>query len=158
MIAELILRATIAPRVRGRLLGWCGATIGHNVRVYEAQFINLREGFRNLTLEDDSHVGHGCIIDLEGPVTLKRGAVLAPGVMVLSHSDPGSSHHSPLADEYGVQVAAVVIGEFAWLGARSVVLPGVTIGDGAVVAAGGVVTSDVPSGEVWGGVPARRIR
>ena len=49
------------------------------------------------------------------------------------------------------------IGDRAWLGSRALVLPGVTIGEGAVVAAGAVVTSDVPAYAVVGGVPARAI-
>jgi acetyltransferase-like isoleucine patch superfamily enzyme len=49
----------------------------------------------------------------------------------------------------------VVIGDRVWLGTRAVVLKGVTIGDGAVVAAGAVVTRDVPAGAVVAGVPAR---
>ena len=52
-------------------------------------------------------------------------------------------------------VAPVRIGDRVWVGTRAVVLKGVTIGDGAVVAAGAVVTSDVPAGTVVAGVPAR---
>ena len=53
--------------------------------------------------------------------------------------------------------APVVIGDRVWVGTRAVILKGVSIGDGAVVAAGAVVTSDVPAGAVVGGVPARVI-
>jgi acetyltransferase-like isoleucine patch superfamily enzyme len=52
----------------------------------------------------------------------------------------------------------VDIGSNVWVGAKSIVLPGVSIGDGAVIAAGSVVTGDVPADEVWGGVPARKIK
>lgn len=51
----------------------------------------------------------------------------------------------------------VVIGDDVWIGANVVVLPGVRIGDGAIVAAGAVVNTDIPSLEIWGGVPARRL-
>ena len=51
-----------------------------------------------------------------------------------------------------------VIGDEVWIGANAVVLRGVTIGQGAVIAAGAVVTRDVPAMEVWGGVPAKRLR
>jgi len=51
----------------------------------------------------------------------------------------------------------VVIGRDVWIGCHVVVLPGVTIGDHAVVAAGAVVTKSIPSGEMWGGVPAKKI-
>ena len=157
MVVELLLRIIIVPRIRSRLLRWAGASIGDNVRTYEAQFINLTRGFTNLVVDSDVHIGHGCILDLEGGVTIARGAVLSPGVIILSHSDPGSSHGSPLVAEHGVLIAPVHIGEHAWLGASSVVLAGVSIGDRATIAAGAVVISDVPIGETWGGVPARRL-
>lgn len=51
----------------------------------------------------------------------------------------------------------VTIGDDVWLGAGATVLPGVAIGDGAILAAGAVATQSVPAGEIWGGVPARRI-
>lgn len=50
------------------------------------------------------------------------------------------------------------IGHHCWIGTGAIILQGVTIGDGAVVAAGAVVTKDIPSFEVWGGIPARYIR
>lgn len=52
----------------------------------------------------------------------------------------------------------IVIGDHVWLGSRVTVLKGVTIGDGAVVAVGSVVISDIPVGELWGGVPAWHVR
>ena len=51
----------------------------------------------------------------------------------------------------------IVIGNDVWVGYGSVILAGVTVGDGAVIAAGAVVTKSIPAGEVWGGVPAKRI-
>lgn len=54
--------------------------------------------------------------------------------------------------------AAVVIGDHIWIGARAVVLKGVTIGDGAVISAGTVVTNDVPTYALVGGVPAKVIK
>ena len=51
----------------------------------------------------------------------------------------------------------VTLGDDVWLGAGCVILPGVRIGDGAIIAANAVVTRDVPAYEIWGGVPARRI-
>jgi len=56
------------------------------------------------------------------------------------------------------QAGAITIGSGAWLGSKVIVLPGVTIGDGAVVAAGAVVTRDVVANTIVGGVPARVLR
>lgn len=156
-LVERLFRFSINPRFRARLLSYCGATIGSNVRIYEASFINLDRGFSNLVIGDNVHVGHGCIIDLAAGVHLASGSVLSPGVVVLSHSDPGSSHRSPVADKLGVIYQPVRIDEHAWIGASATVLAGTTIGRESVVAAGAVVTGDVPSGEIWGGVPARKL-
>lgn len=57
----------------------------------------------------------------------------------------------------GPSVAPVVIGDHVWVGTRAVILKGVTIGDGAVVAAGAVVTKDVPAGTIVAGVPAKPV-
>lgn len=55
-------------------------------------------------------------------------------------------------------IAPVRVGRNVWIGSGSILLPGVTIGDGATVAAGAVVTKDVPEGAVVGGVPAKILR
>ncbi len=64
--------------------------------------------------------------------------------------------HGYLRHEY--QVGDVRIGRDVSIGANCLILPGVTIGDGAVIGAMSLVNKDVPAGEFWGGVPARRIR
>lgn len=51
----------------------------------------------------------------------------------------------------------VNIGNWVYIGANSQIMPGITIGDNALIAAGSIVTCSVPTGEVWGGIPARRI-
>jgi acetyltransferase-like isoleucine patch superfamily enzyme len=58
----------------------------------------------------------------------------------------------------GYEGAPITIGRNVWLGTHVIVLPGAIIGDNAVVGAGSVVTTSVPEGEIWAGVPARRIR
>ena len=157
LVAERCLRSVIHPGFRAAALRTLGAEVGSNVRVYEVVLANLASGFRNLHLADDVHVGTGCQLDLKGPLFLGRGAVLSPGVMVLTHADPGSAHGSPLAGRYPPRIAAVRIGEHAWIGARAVILAGVTIGDRAVVGAGAVVTRDVVAEAVVAGVPARPV-
>ncbi|MBT8038334.1 MAG: acyltransferase [Verrucomicrobiae bacterium] len=60
--------------------------------------------------------------------------------------------------QQGFQGADVRLGQNVWLGSLVVVLPGVTIGDNVIVGAGAVVTRDIPEGETWAGVPARKIK
>ncbi|MEO7067511.1 MAG: DapH/DapD/GlmU-related protein [Rhodanobacter sp.] len=64
---------------------------------------------------------------------------------------------SEVSDFTTRNVPPPVIGDGVWIGAHAVILRGVQIGDCAVVAAGAVVTRNVPAREIWGGVPARRI-
>ncbi len=157
LIAELVLRLAVNPRLRARLLGLLGASVGGNVRVYESRFFNLQEGFRNLDLADDVHIGTGSMLDLKGPLHLGTGVVVSPGTIVLTHSDPGAAHDSPLAERFSPTSEGVDIGPYAWIGAGAVILDGAVVGREAVVAAGAVVTGQVPPHEVWGGVPAHRI-
>jgi acetyltransferase-like isoleucine patch superfamily enzyme len=91
-----------------------------------------------------------------GLIELQHEAVLSPKVVVVAHAVPGPSF---LARDYKVtRTARVVIGEGAWIGAGAVILPGVTIGRGAIIGANAVVTGNVEPLEVWGGVPARRVK
>lgn len=95
-------------------------------------------------------LGLSCQLDVLFPqrITIEDDALIGYNTTVLCH---GYVH-----DSY--QLGDVRIGRGASLGANCTVLPGVTIGAGAVVGAGSVVTRDVPPGEFWAGVPARRVR
>jgi acetyltransferase-like isoleucine patch superfamily enzyme len=88
-----------------------------------------------------------------GPVTIGDNVNLAQKVVItaLNHNFSDSEEY---ISEQGVNVAAVNIGDDVWIGAGVVVLPGVVIGSHSVVAAGAVVTKDVASHTVVGGVPA----
>jgi len=155
---EKILRWCIVPQLRARLLGLMGAKVGRNVRVCECQFINLRRGFSNLALDDDVYIGAGCLIDLEGKVTLARGVTLSPRVVVITHNDPGSFHESPLVQHFPPTSAGVRIGAYCWIGTGAVLLSGVEIGDKAVVGAMALVRNNLCGMAVHAGIPARKIR
>jgi acetyltransferase-like isoleucine patch superfamily enzyme len=77
-----------------------------------------------------------------------------------SHSTEAAERRRALTGEGAerAETAPVVIGDDVWIGMRAMVLKGVTIGDGAIVAAGAVLTEDVPAGAVYAGNPARRVR
>jgi acetyltransferase-like isoleucine patch superfamily enzyme len=158
LVAERLLTWAINPYSRARLLSLLGANVGENVRVYEARFMNLESGFKNLTLEDDVHIGPGCLIDLADHVVVQRGAVLSPRVVVLSHSDPGEHHGSPLATIYPRRTAPVRIGPWSWIGVNSVLLAGSELGSMAVVGANSLVNGRVPSETVVVGSPARSLQ
>ena len=68
------------------------------------------------------------------------------------------THDSSLHDFiHRTKLGRIVIDDYAFVGARTMILPGVHIGEGAIIAAGSLVTKDVPAGEVWGGYPAKKM-
>lgn len=114
-------------------------------------FSCINNAVGDVIIGDHTRVGlHNTII---GPVTIGSHVNLAQGITVtaLNHIFSDSTLR---IDEQGVSTTPVVIGDDVWIGANAVVLPGVHIGRHVVVAAGAVVTRDVPDGCVVAGVPA----
>ena len=108
----------------------------------------------DVIIGDYTRIGlHSTII---GPVCIGNHVNLAQGITItaLNHN---FSDATKRIDEQGITTKPVVIKDDVWIGANAVVLPGVTIGCHAVVAAGAVVTHDVPDNTVVGGVPAKVI-
>lgn len=85
-------------------------------------------------------------------IKIGNNVLISKGVMIRD-----SDNHTVLKEGYR-QSKPIVIGNNVWIGMRAVILKGVTIGDGAIVAAGAVVTKNVPANTVVGGVPAKVIR
>lgn len=104
----------------------------------------------NVTLGDDVRIFNQT--QITGNSVIGRGTFIGPGVQ--SANDPYIAHHS-LEDYRDRGQVGVTIGEHVFIGAAAVLLPGVRIGDRAVVAAGAVVTRDVPAGAKIYGMPAR---
>lgn len=157
LIFEKILHWCISPYLRAFLLKFLGATIGRNVRIYEVKLFNLMKGFKNLIVEDDVHIGPDVLIDLSEKVIIRKGATISPRVVILTHSDPGSYHNSPLCKIYPPRNMQVEIGQYAWIGASAIIF-GVKIGDVAVIGAGSFVNSDIPGNTLSYGAPAKIIK
>lgn len=158
MLLERLLRMVIHPLLRAHLLKLCGAQIGNNVRIYEIQLFNLKAGFKNLHIQDNVHIGIGCRIDLEGMVTIEEGATLSPGVTILTHTDPGSQHHSPICNEFQPSVEKVKVGAYCWIGCNTLIFPGTEIHNRTVVGASSLVKGTLQSYSLYYGIPAKRIR
>ena len=109
----------------------------------------------DVTMGDNTRIGIHCTII--GPVCIGNNVNLAQGITVtaLNHNFADTSRR---IDEQGISTNPVVIGDDVWIGANAVILPGVTIGRHVVVAAGAVVTKDVPDYCVVAGVPAKVIK
>lgn len=102
-----------------------------------------------------SGVNAGCWFEGHGPIVIGRDCFIGPEVMIVT-SVHLISAEGQVAREANYR--EVRIGDNCWLGARVMLLPGVTIGAGTIVAAGAVVTKDCEPGAVYAGVPARRLR
>lgn len=131
-----------------------GARIGKRVVFYPGIWIFPG---RNLVLGDDVDIAFGVLITTGGGVQIGERTLIGYGTKILSsnHNIP-NSRASIFAS--GHQNKPVHIERDVWIGANCIVLPGVTIGEGAVVAAGSVVTRDISEFSIVGGVPAKLIR
>lgn len=151
---------------REQIIELCGALPRKMVRWMGAHHPDnhTRKIFFELT---NVEVGEGVVINpnlivSDGYMSLfkiGKRAALGPNVTIICESAPNNSLLQ--RDEYVVRILTcakpVIIGEDVWVGANAVILPGVTIGRGAIIGAGTVVNQDVPPNTVVAGVPARFI-
>lgn len=103
-------------------------------------------------------LGHNVVINNGTIISARLGIDIGEGTAIGYHCLLMDSDHHALAPGLPVSEAPIVIGKHVWLASKVSVLPGVTIGDFAVVATGAVVTKDVPPYAVVGGVPAKVLR
>jgi len=117
-----------------------GACLHRGLEVRAAHNVRIGEG---------SVIGFDAILDGRAGVEIGRHVNVSSGVAIWTvqhdHRDP----------EFGAVGRPVTVGDRAWISFRATLLPGVTVGEGAVVAAGAVVTKDVPAYAIAAGVPAR---
>jgi acetyltransferase-like isoleucine patch superfamily enzyme len=114
-------------------------------------------GWREIRAGHGIHIGRGTIVGFDATLDGRAGIRLGESVNLSSEVSIWTMQHDPHDPDFGTREAPVVVGDRAWLSNRCIVLPGVTIGEGAVVAAGAVVTRDVLPYTIVGGVPARAI-
>lgn len=108
-----------------------------------------------VTLGDGVFLNFGCVILDTCAVTIGAGTLVAPGVHFYAATHPVD----PSVRRSGLEMGApITVGENVWIGGRSVLLPGVTIGNDTTIGAGSVVTNDIPSGVLAVGTPCRVIR
>lgn len=167
--------SVLRGRLRAALLRLRGATVGSKTWVGRDVVVSrarglllgersvLEEGVRILLVDraaalavgSYAFVGAGCRFDLSARLEVGAHTLFGPGCFVTDHN------HGIVAsmriDQQPCATRPVRIGADVWLGAGVIVLPGVEVGDGAVAAAGAVLTSSVLPGRIVGGVPAREI-
>lgn len=146
-------RSVIYSSVRRDLVPFRVCRIGANTVIESFSVLNNAVG--DLIIGDDSRVGVGNTII--GPVTIGDHVHIGQHVLISGLNHNYEDIHVTITDQ-GVRVAPIIISENVWIGANAVVLPGVSIGQHAVVGAGSVVTKDVAPYTVVAGNPARVIK
>jgi putative colanic acid biosynthesis acetyltransferase WcaF len=151
--AVWLLGGRFSPRPfhlwRSWLLRLFGASVGHRVHVYPAAKIWAPW---NLRLGDECGIGDGAILYSQGVITIGRRAVISQGAHLCAGTHDYTQPGFPLITK------PIVVGDQAWLAAECFLLPGVTIGEGAVIGARAVVTKDMPAWTVCGGHPCRPLK
>ena len=165
-----------------------GVELGKDIRLAGDVDFNLGDGFKNclrsprakgrIVLGDSAWVVRGAVLwAFDGSIVTHRSVYLGPYVTIYGHGGVeigeetlvsmkatilSSNHAIPeqgtIIRQQPDELLPTKIGRDVWIGAHAVILGGVTIGDGAVVAAGAVVTKDVEAGAVVAGVPAKVVR
>jgi len=175
MIVRKTLREMISglARAKARVQN-PGARFGRRCQVtWSAQFCGTRAvvfgddcavrhsaifapGHGSIRFGADCSIGAFCYLDGNGGLRVGDGVRIGPHVCIYTANHIFDDVKRPIVEQ-GLRFAEVTIGNDVWIGSQATILPGVEIGDGAVVAAGAVVTKDVPPYIVVAGVPARMI-
>ncbi|MGV8963190.1 MAG: DapH/DapD/GlmU-related protein [Candidatus Saccharimonadaceae bacterium] len=127
-----------------------GTEIDESVTVFTPLYINYGKHTR---IGKNVFINFDCtFLDLGG-ITIEDNVLIAPKVSLLSEGHPISP-----ADRQSLVPGHIHLKKGAWIGANATILPGVTVGENAVVAAGAVVSKDVPDNTIVGGIPAKTIK
>lgn len=125
-----------------------GTKIGHGSTIHMwANFFNPR----GVEIGEDTIIGDHCFLDGRAPLKIGSHVDIASQVLIYN------SEHDINAEDFLAITSPVEIDDYVFIGPRAIILPGVKIGNGAVVAAGAVVTKDVEPFKIVGGVPAKEI-
>ncbi|MGM9746969.1 MAG: acyltransferase [Paludibacteraceae bacterium] len=144
----VLLKHTPSRHLRLLMLRSKGAKIERDVAMFAS--VEVRNP-RGLT------IGHGCSIGPKVLLDARKGLTLGKSVTIAYDAIIWTLHHDMQASDFHTIGVSTTIDDYAWICSRAILLPGVHIGKGAVVASGAVVTHDVPPYEVWGGIPAKKI-
>jgi len=137
-------------RVRELLAHLTGRAVDESVTVFPPLYADFG---KNIVLGRRVFINAGCTFQDQGGVTIGDDSLIGHNVVFAT-----LNHDLDPARRADMHPAPIVVGRNVWIGSNATVLPGVSIGDNAVVAAAAVVTKDVPAGTVVVGSPARVVR
>jgi acetyltransferase-like isoleucine patch superfamily enzyme len=142
-------------------LSYEGVEIGNNFTLGKYAIIECTGVLRNVgnSLKIGNNVGinHYCFIGVRGNITIGDNVIFGPRVNIFSENHIFNNLDIPIKNQ-GVEKKDTIIGNDVWIGANVSIMPGIKIGNGCVIAAGSVVTKDIPDFSVAAGVPAKIIK
>ncbi len=133
------------------ILGW---RIGAKAAILMGQHVQMagvRSSGQKVSIGKGTVINHGCLLYTTGGLVIGENVSISSGVWLVTGT------HDMNDPQFVDLYKPIIIGDYVWIGMRATILAGITIGEGAVVMAGAVVTHDVPPYAVVGGVPARVI-
>jgi len=110
---------------------------------------------------DNSRINTGCKLwagKVQGIIKIGKYVELSPNVMILAFNHQILTEEGPIINQTDYIDSDVIIGDNVWVGANTLILPGCNIGSGVVIAAGSIVTKDLPDNTLCAGVPAKVIK
>lgn len=146
---ELNASVTI-DEMRDRLSQLIGSQIDKSTTVFVPFYTNFG---KHIKIGKNVFINHACsFLDLGG-ITIEDDVLIGPRVNLITENHP--VHPTKRKD---LDLKSIVIKRNAWIGAAATILPGVTVGENSIVAAGAVVNKDVPPNAIVGGIPAKMLR
>lgn len=131
-----------------------GEILGKKVDETTTLFTPFHTNFgRFITIGKNVFINHGCsFLDLGG-ITIEDDVLIGPNVQLITENHPLKP-----SERKALNLKSILIKKNVWIGAGAIILPGVTVGENSVVAAGAVVAKDVPANVVVGGIPAKILK
>ncbi len=150
LVGELNTGYHSPNEVRALLERIWGQPLDNSVRMFPPFYTAFGKTTR---VGKEVFINFGCTFLDQGGITIEDGVFIGPEAKILTEGHPEQP-----ALRHTLQTKPIVIRRKAWIGAGAMVLPGVTVGENAIVAAGAVVTKDVPDNAIVAGVPATVLR
>jgi acetyltransferase-like isoleucine patch superfamily enzyme len=130
--------------------------IGSNCTIKAKSYFILTKPHPGVFIGDYSGVGRNCYFSIKGNLNIGKYVRIGPDVCFIDQDHSFSAEE--LIMNQKARIADITVGDDVWIGRGVTVLKGVKIGDGAIIGANALVTHDIPSYEIWGGVPAKFIK
>lgn len=152
---------TIGDNVEINALSLSGITLGNNVSILRNTIIECTGVIRNLgeglVIGNNVGIAQNGFIQVRGKVIIGNNIMFGPGVSIFSEDHGFSDTTIPMVEQPEIR-KGVTIEDDVWIGTRAVILGGVTIGKGSIIAAGCIVNASVPPYSIVGGVPGRILK